>query len=90
MPSGYRCHIKALQMDDIDDKNLVIVATFDFGWQAHIAQGLLEAEGIASFIDNELFASLYPIGFNTIGGVNLRVFAKDADRARQIIAESKA
>lgn len=68
---------------------LVIVATFDFDWQAHIAQGLLEEEGIRSVIDNEYFGSLYPIGFNSIGGINLRVMRRDADRARAIITSSK-
>lgn len=73
----------------MEHDQLVIVATFDFDWQAHMVQGLLTEEGIQSVIDNEIFGSLYPIGFNSIGGINLRVLRRDADRARQIITKSK-
>lgn len=71
-----------------DGSDLVIVATFDFDWQAHIAQGVLAEHDIPSTLDNEIFASVYPIGFNSIGGINLRVFARDADSARDILAHS--
>lgn len=73
----------------MEHDQLVTVATFDFDWQAHIAQGLLTEEGIQSVIDNEIFGSLYPIGFNSIGGINLKVMNRDAERARQIITNSK-
>lgn len=73
----------------MDDNDLIIAATFDFDWQAHMAQGLLAEHGIPSVLDNEIFGSLYPIGFNSIGGINLRVFRRDLERARKIIGESK-
>lgn len=73
----------------MDENDLIIVGTFDFDWQAHMAQGLLAEQEIPSTLDNEIFASLYPIGFNSIGGINLRVFRRDADRARAIIAKSQ-
>lgn len=73
----------------MDENDLIIVATFDFDWQAHMAQGILEEHEIPSVLDNEIFGSLYPIGFNSIGGINLRVFRRDADRARDIIVKSK-
>ena len=72
----------------MDDNDLVIAATFDYDWQAHIAQGLLAEENIASTLDNEIFSSLYPIGFNSIGGINLRVFGRDLKRAQEIIKKS--
>lgn len=73
----------------MEHDDLVIVATFDFDWQAHMAQGLLAEEGIKSVLDNEIFGSLYPIGFNSIGGINLRVFRRDATRARAILDKAK-
>lgn len=73
----------------MENDDLVIAATFDFDWQAHMAKGLLEEAGIRSVLDNEIFSSLYPIGFNSIGGINLRVFRHDLPRARAIIADSK-
>ena len=45
----------------MDENDLIIVATFDYDWQAHMAQGLLAEQQIASTLDNEIFASLYPI-----------------------------
>lgn len=76
-------------MDKPDANELVIAATFDFDWQAHMAQGILLEHGIHSTLDNEIFGSLYPIGFNSIGGINLRVFARDLPEARRIIRHSK-
>lgn len=73
----------------MDDNDLIIAATFDFDWQAHMAKGILDEHDIPSVLDNEIFSSLYPIGFNSIGGINLRVFRRDLERARKIIGESK-
>ena len=73
----------------MEDNDLIIVATFDFDWQAHMAQGILAEQEIPSTLDNEIFGSLYPSGFNSIGGINLRVFRRDADRAKEIIRQSK-
>jgi hypothetical protein len=71
------------------DNDLIIAATFDFDWQAHMAKDILAEHNIPSVLDNEMFSSLYPIGFNSIGGINLRVFRRDAERAKEIIRNSK-
>lgn len=73
----------------MDDSDLIIAATFDFDWQAHMAKGILDEHDIPSVLDNEIFSSLYPIGFNSIGGINLRVFRRDLERASEIIRQSK-
>ncbi len=73
----------------MSDNDLVIIATFDHDWQAHIAKDLLAEADIPSVLDNEIFSSLYPIGFNSIGGVNLRVFSRDKKRAQHIINNAK-
>lgn len=73
----------------MDDNDLIIAATFDFDWQAHMAKGILDEHDIPSVLDNEIFSSLYPIGFNSIGGINLRVFRRDLERASEIIRQSK-
>ena len=39
----------------MDENDLIIVATFDFDWQAHMAQGILEEHEIPSGLDNEIF-----------------------------------
>ena len=77
-------------MSNTNDKSdFVKVATFDFDWQAHIAKEVLEENDIPSFIGNEIFGSLYPIGFNSIGGITLWVRSSDADRAAEILANAK-
>ena len=53
---------------------------------AYIIKGLLEANGIQSFVTNEFMSSLYPIG-QVIGEVNLMGMRKDFERARQIVDE---
>lgn len=77
-----------LTSSTMDDDPIVIIATFDHDWQAHIARSLLAEHGIPSMLDNEIMSSIYPIGFNSIGGVNLRVRQSCAREAARIIAEA--
>jgi hypothetical protein len=42
----------------------------------------LKANGIDSFLENE-----NPIGLNPLGGIELKIFAKDKEKAEKIIAE---
>ncbi len=48
----------------IDANGLVTVATYNSDWEAHIAQGVLDASDIESVLGNEVFSSIYTIGFN--------------------------
>lgn len=61
------------------------IATFSTDWEAHIAQGVLDEHDIPSVLNNEAFASVYPIGFNTIGGITLLVPANKAEEALELI-----
>lgn len=63
----------------------VVAKVFSTDWEAHIAQGVLEEHGIRSAIDNEVFGSILPIGFNDIGGIRLIVMAEDLERARELL-----
>lgn len=72
-----------------DANGLVTIATYNSDWEAHIAQGVLDAEGIESVLGNETAASIYPIGFNSLGGVSLNVMADNAARAREILGNHK-
>lgn len=73
----------------IDANGLVTVATYNSDWEAHIAQGVLDASDIESVLGNEVFSSIYPIGFNSLGGVSLNVRACDAARAHEVLAGHK-
>lgn len=68
----------------------VVAKVFSTDWEAHIAQGVLEENGIHSAIDNEVFGSILPIGFNDIGGIRLIVMAEDLDRAVELLAQSSS
>jgi hypothetical protein len=61
---------------------LVTVATFGQSWEAHLAVGKLEAEGIRAVLDNENIVNvgggLYT---NMTGGIKLKVAQEDLPRA---------
>lgn len=69
----------------MNDDNLICVATFPNDAEAHIVAGMLEAEGIPTVLDNQIFSSLYPIGFNSIGAIRLMVRRCDSDRALNLM-----
>ena len=50
--------------------------------EATAAQDKLKANGINSFLENE-----NPIGLNPLGGTELKIFSKDIEQAKKIIAE---
>jgi hypothetical protein len=61
---------------------LVTIATFGQAWEAHLAAGKLEAEGIAAVIaDENIVGTGGGLYTNMVGGVKLQVPQVDADRA---------
>lgn len=64
---------------------LVTIARFTVGVEAHLAKGRLEAEGIPAFIADEHMASLDFVYSSIIGGVRLRVRKVDAERAIELL-----
>ena len=63
---------------------LVTVATVEQPYEAYLIKGLLEAEGIAAFLQDELFAQLLPS--TAAGGIKIQVSCADAEKARQLLA----
>ena len=72
-------NIKSIFMTQ--DKTIVL-QTFNDMVEANVAQDKLKANGIDSFFENE-----NPIGVNPLGGIELKIFAKDFEQAEKIIAE---
>lgn len=67
------------------EEKLVILTTCENAMHAHILKGALENVGIPSMLQNELSASVALQGF--IGmGVQVFVFEKDLERAKEILA----
>ena len=72
-------------MNDSNDNRSTVLNTYSTDWEAHIAEGVLSSNGIPCTLTNETFSSIYPIGFNSIGGINLIVPAEYAAQAGELL-----
>ena len=66
--------------------NKVMVEKFFTRLEAELAAGLLEAEGIQTFVSADDAGGAYP-PLQYIRGVRLIVFTEDEERAREILAD---
>jgi hypothetical protein len=65
---------------------LVTIATFAEAWEARLALGKLEADGIpASLADENMVGIGGGLYTNMVGGIKLQVPAADAQRARMLL-----
>ena len=69
----------------MEDK-LVTVSTYDMPTEAHLAKGLLEANGLTAFLADELTVGVAWHLSNAIGGIKLQVPETDVERAASILA----
>jgi len=67
-------------------QRLVTIARFRDIPPAGLAQSILEAEGITSFLDDQYMVGVNWLYSNALGGIKLRVAEKDAEEARKILA----
>ena len=65
---------------------MVTVATFDMPTEAHLAKGLLEANGLAAFLADELTVGVAWHLSNAVGGIKLQVAENDVERAAGILS----
>lgn len=72
-------------MNADDDKIITFESYYD-PMLAHIIRSRLEANGIPCFITDENILGGSPLYNNTLGGVKLKVFEKDVERCREILA----
>ncbi|MDA0178114.1 putative signal transducing protein [Mesoflavibacter profundi] len=61
------------------------IAKFQYSAEAQIIKGRLESEGIEVFLSDHLTIDTDPLVSNAIGGVKLKVLAKDALKAQHIL-----
>lgn len=64
---------------------LTTVASFDTSMEAHVAKGALEAAGITCHLANERTVDAGPLGSTALGGVQLQVSARDAEKAKELL-----
>ncbi len=67
---------------------LITILTFTYIHELAVAQGLLESEGVETFLKDEFVASVNPLYSNAIGGIKLQVNADDVERATIILREA--
>lgn len=67
--------------------NWTVIASFTYGYQAHLAKSKLESEEIEVWIKDELNAQVCEAGANAIGGVKLCVWESDVIRAIHSLKE---
>ena len=71
----------------MDNRNLVVLNVYSSDVEANIAKGVLETNGIPAIIDNEIFSSVLPVTFNSVGGLRLLVRQQDEILARQLLEQ---
>lgn len=69
----------------IDPDEPMVCGIFSREPEAYIVKSILEQEGIYVVVLNDSFSRIYPIGFNSIGGIRLMVRRSDLERALDII-----
>ncbi len=61
------------------------IARYQYSTEAQIVKGRLEADGIPVFLSDSFTIDTDPLVSNAIGGVKLKVYARDALRAQHIL-----
>jgi DNA-directed RNA polymerase subunit RPC12/RpoP len=70
--------------------DLVTIARYETPWEAHLARGRLEVEGIpASIADEHLIGANFALSY-AVGGVKLKVSTDDLSRARKVLADLRS
>lgn len=68
--------------------NWIILFSFTYPHEAHIAQAKLQSENIETRVRDELTVQVHNFYSNAIGGVKLEVQARDYTRAVELLKES--
>ncbi|MDO3626353.1 DUF2007 domain-containing protein [Mucilaginibacter sp. BT774] len=69
------------------DDEIVTFRTYYNIMEAEIIRAKLEANGIPSLISDESLGVLYPVYNQGGGGIKLKVFVKDLEKAGEILSE---
>ncbi len=63
--------------------------TFASEIEASIIKGALENERIPTMMTNQTFSRVYPIGFNSLGGVSLWVPSDMSEKALEVLRRNR-
>ena len=70
----------------VEDKIITFESYYD-PMLAHIVRSRLEANGISCFLADENIIGANPLYNNAVGGIKLKIFEKDIERCREILAK---
>ncbi len=65
----------------------MVVYTATYPSEVYMAQSLLEADGIATFLKDELTVQVYSFYSTALGGIKLMVLESDVKRAHELLTE---
>ena len=68
----------------------ITIARYQYSSEAQIVKGRIEADGIEVFLRDNITIDTDPLVSNAIGGVKLKVLAKDASKAKAILESISA
>ncbi|MBO6881907.1 DUF2007 domain-containing protein [Winogradskyella sp.] len=72
------------------NETFVTIARFQYSSEAQIVKGRLEADGIQTFLKDNITIDTDPLVSNAIGGIKLKVYAEDEKEAKEILKSIKA
>ena len=68
---------------------MVTVGSYTYPFEAHVARGRLEAEGIPAYVADEHTINMYSLYSVAMGGVRVQVPDEYAERARAILQSAE-
>jgi len=71
-----------------DKERTAVVARFSTQSTAYIAKGLLEANGIDCFLQDEFINQIFAPSSPAFGGIKLSVMEKDLEAATKLLKEN--
>jgi DNA-directed RNA polymerase subunit RPC12/RpoP len=71
-------------------ETFVTIAKFQYSTEAEIMKGRLESDGIQVFLKDNITIDTDPLVSNAIGGIKLKVLAKDEEKAKEILRSINA
>ncbi|MFI5186647.1 MAG: putative signal transducing protein [Chitinophagales bacterium] len=63
---------------------IVVLKVFNDALEANFVQSKIKEEGIESFLVDENV-----VGLNPLGGIELKIFSNDLEKAKKILSETK-
>ncbi|OCX53792.1 hypothetical protein BEL04_05765 [Mucilaginibacter sp. PPCGB 2223] len=69
-----------------NDDEIITFATYYDPMLAHIIRTRLEDSGIPCVVDDSMM-SVYPIYSNATGGIKVKIFKRDLEKAKEVLAD---